>query len=199
MPRSSIGVTAAAGHTGVFYEYLGNYFNDAAQAAYTANDFDIGAAAVDRLIAVVIAAQTGATGNITVDSVIIGGNAATIHAQKSNNGSPGFQAPVAIASLVMASGTTADIVVEFSETIGGCLFDVFDLRNYTSAMPADTDTTAQEGSGNLVQATVNVGTNGIVLAAHSRLNDEVTTWSGATEVSDHLISFFNRVSTAQKI
>lgn len=68
---------------------------------------DIGDAAPDRLVIVAIA-----VGGTNISSVTIGGNAATIHC---NGSASGFQS-AAIASLSVASGTTADIVITTSSS-----------------------------------------------------------------------------------
>src|SRR5262245_38203896 len=87
------------------------------QSVSTFNGTDIGTAAADRYVGLVVGATV--TGTITISSVTIGGNAATAHGFSRDTGSN--PASMGLFLINVPSGTTGDIVVTYS----GNAFDCF--------------------------------------------------------------------------
>lgn len=109
------------------------------QSTYTFSSTSIGAASVSRLVVVTVGFcdRTG-TGR-TISSATIGGVTATINTQINDAAStaPG----VAIIQAVVPTGTSGDIVINFSGSIHSCGIGVFALYDLISTTPTDSDET----------------------------------------------------------
>src|SRR3990167_11105596 len=80
---------------------------------YTFSAENLGVAASDRFIVVTITGRSSDGGARTIDTVTIGGVTATINIQIANSGS--FNG---IATAAVPTGTTGDIVITWSGTMG---------------------------------------------------------------------------------
>jgi hypothetical protein len=82
---------------------------------YTFASQNLGTAAADRVIIVTMATRKAGTAALTFDSVTIGGVSATINIQRQY--APANTSVAAIASAVVPTGTTGDIVITMSATV----------------------------------------------------------------------------------
>lgn len=127
---------------------------------------NIGAAAADRYVVVTIHGSVSLASR-SLSGVTIGGNAATIHANANANiggGSPASRI-AAIAGLLVPSGTTANIVATFSDTVTWCQCRVYTLRQAVSNTPTATQTTTNTAGATALNNSINIPTNGALLVA----------------------------------
>lgn len=146
-------------------------------SVYTFEDMVIGAPAPGRLIIVTMSLTCGSTGRSVTD-VTIGGNAATIDVMRVNTGNS-LNGTVAVASLVVPTGTTADIVVTLSGTNTGNI-DIAIYRANKLASTTVFDIAPDTDIDNQNSMSVNVPSQGIVVAVASKINDVDATWTGVT-------------------
>ncbi|TIL94670.1 MAG: hypothetical protein E5Y73_11220 [Mesorhizobium sp.] len=132
-----------------------------AGGTHTYTNAPIGTAAADRLVIVAIAARRNAAGVRTVTGVTIGGNAATINVQTNVTGvSSGIT--VAIASLVVAAGTDATVVVTYSAGLSQSFISVYTVTGLNST----TATNSASATGNeAASSTLDITGPGIVVAS----------------------------------
>lgn len=140
---------------------------------YTFSTQSFGAAADDRIIAVAIGA--GYTTVRTIDSVTIGGVTATVVDCAGTN----HRTAVAYASV--PTGTTGDVVVDFSGTCVRCAAITYRIVGANATIH---DSDAPAGGGNAARSiSIDVPANGSLLA--SAVSDDVTgasyTAGGVTE------------------
>lgn len=145
-------------------------------ATYTFTNHAIGTASSDRCVVVAIHGSYGAVG-ITLDSVTIGGNAASIlYQQDADNGS-NITRLAAVASLLVTTGTTATIVINTSVTMTRAR-----IATYALTGTADCTTLADSDFSEATDPSValDVPANGSALGA---CTDTVSafTWTGLTE------------------
>jgi len=164
----------AAGIGGIEFEYQTTLNDTSITSSYTFSSVDIGDASSDRLV--IVAASCTQIGSHTVSGVTIGGSAATIHV----NPSATFFS--AIASLVVSSGTTADIVVTTSTTAQRCAIAVWTAKGLDSTTPDGTGTAS--GSSPSTSLTTSVGGIGVGIIRHNNSSPSDVTWSGLTERAD---------------
>jgi hypothetical protein len=107
-------------------------------ATYTFTASNIGAEAADRIV--VVTAGTETTGGATViSSITIGGNTATEAVQYGVLN----RTVAGIFYLEVPTGTTADIVVNFSSaSCQRCVIGIWNINGASSSTPYDTDTVA---------------------------------------------------------
>lgn len=140
-------------------------------ASYTFSSVDIGTAAHDRLSVVGITAVAPSGASI-VDSITIGGSAATFDAgASSGHTSEIWQLPV-------STGATASIVINHSSSMISCSIGVWAVYG-VQAVPFDTASTF---SGN---ASIDIPAGGIVIA-NARTDTGAVTWTGAIENFDNV-------------
>lgn len=143
-------------------------------SAFTFSSQSIGAApggGETRLVVVAIGVVDNSK-SMAISSVTIGGVTATIHANGTDTVS-GSRSRAAIASAVVPSGTTADVVVNMTTNCTGMAIDVYRIMNPTSTTPADTLATG----GNSPSGTIDVPAGGILIAAAQAINAGTGTWN----------------------
>ena len=160
--------------------FIGFTENTADQADYTFTAASIGTADVTRRVVVVIHWADSAVTTTLEDSVTIQGIAATLHAQAS-----GGLSNCAIASALVPTGTTADIVFgTVSNTpVDRAAIGVYRAINESVATPHATasDTTI---ATNVMSTTINIPATGWVVAGTNFANagtPTADTWVGVTE------------------
>lgn len=154
--------------------YRATYSNTNDQSSYTFAASDIGTA-TDRSL-VVVAIHYGSS---SISSVTIGGVSATQVV------AVGAGLNTAIYRAVVASGSTADIVVTMSGTALRCLVSVYALYSLTSTTPVDSSTTVAISGGSSLSRTIDTRTDGVIIGAASANVGGVTfTWTGSTERYD---------------
>lgn len=143
----------------------------------------LGAAAADRLI--VIIAGSGRTNNRTINAARLDGVPMTPHQSIHGIGTPFNDPALAIFSLVVPTGTTATIEVDYSGVLGGSFIDLYRLTDYQSATPHDSDTSSVTGSNPLLHLDIPAG--GTIIAGYVTHGSGLSgvTWTGvAIEDSD---------------
>jgi hypothetical protein len=111
--------------------YNGNSVDTTDSNNYTLSGVSIGTAAYDRLV-VVLVQVSGGSSTFSINSVNIGGVAATAHA--SAGGTNQFAA-IGVYSRIVPTGTTASIDVTTSATAGRCMvasYSLYDLESFTA-------------------------------------------------------------------
>jgi len=137
---------------------------------YTFSGADIGPAASDRIVVVTCHTEGGAS----VSSATIGGSTADIHIQ-SNNGN----VVTTIISLLVTTGTTADIVVTWNTSTLRCTIGIWSLTGAEEVV-VDTDSAAA-ASGTAQTLTVTIPAEGTAISGDSHgTGTTPTTWGGST-------------------
>lgn len=152
-----------------------------ATATYTA--CNIGTASADRLVVVVCTGIHGSTR--TLSSVTIGGNTATVHA---SSGSGAGQESVGIASLVVPSGTTADIVVTWSAAPSNNGIMVWIVTGWSSSTPYSSYANADGTSATTKVATLDTIAGGILIVGAGHGANDTCSWSSVTEDADFQVN-----------
>ena len=158
--------------------------------SYTFNNVNIGTASADRIVVVGITINGSSNGfPCTINSVTIGGNAATQIAQVVG----ASWATAAIFALAVPSGTTANIVVALNRTAGRCAVASWAMTG-ASITPADTltDTNASADP----TGTIDIPANGAACAAAISATSTTTTWTGLTEKVDTALEGFSTHTAA---
>ncbi len=150
-------------------------------AAITFTSQSIGAADAGRrvFVGVLVAALQG----LTVTSATIGGQAATIHA---SNGADANEFFACIISAAVPTGTTADIILNLSETIADEIWSsiaVYRVLNLKSATAFDT--ASNDGADGSVSMSIDIPNGGFVIAGCSAIAGDgpldIYTSTGVTE------------------
>ena len=176
---SSMGTFDAAGVPPATITYIGGALQTGDQTTYTFSAQAIGDAADDRLV--LVAADQVDTSAPTAAAVTINGDAATIYATATVNFST-----VVIFGKVVPTGTTANIVVTWSESAFRTRIDVAAAYGVQSATATDSVTDTGTSS---VDLPIDCEAGGVVFAAVSACNTLGTpltgcAWSNITERSD---------------
>lgn len=170
---------AVAGPNPPDFSHTASTPDDSNLLAYTFTAQAIGVAAANRRV--FVSATSSATSiNANISAVTIGGVAATIHAATANTGNT-RNGVVAIASAIVPSGTTADVVVTHTTDIGvllGCHISVYRATGLTSGTPFDTATT--DNAGNLL---IDIPVRGFVIACAATVSGPGHTWP-SPEIED---------------
>lgn len=155
---------------------------------YTFSAENLGAANAERYIIVGVTGRSSDGGARTLSSVTVGGVGATINVQVHSSGNT---AAVAIAKV--PTGTTGDVVLVWSSTMGNADIGLWRVTDVTSTTANDTlSSTADPPSD-----TINVNADGIVIAiSKSDAGGDTTTWAGITEDFDAADSAGNNYSGA---
>ncbi len=157
----------------------------AGATTYTFSSVALGAAATDRLIAVI--AYGGLTFPLTASSLVIGGVSASAVVQ----GGQGAACTLEIWIATVPTGTTGDIVVTWGGAELACGLGVYRITGCSSTA---TDTASQglaHGNATDLVGSVNVLANGVCLAGTGDGNSAGTktyTWSGLTEDFDEVVN-----------
>lgn len=117
-------------------QYLATVTNTSQQSSTSFNNISTGTASSDRLI-VAIVYGSAYLSDILITSVVVDSVTMNLHSvDKQPPGSTGNYPPtVGIASLLIPSGTTCNVVINFSGTTGRTGLALYSLKNYTSAIP----------------------------------------------------------------
>lgn len=149
-------------------------------ATYTFVAQNIGTAAAERqIIVLVVGRKTGATTSIS--SMTVGGVAATIAVQRSNNVTNTNVAGIAIANV--PTGTTGDVVVTFGAGMVRCGIGVWRADNLLSATASDTDSSV----ANDPSVTLDVPNYGFIIGGGCTAASTGATWTGLNEKYDAVI------------
>lgn len=156
--------------------FIGALADTADLTTYTFVAAAIGSAAADRWV--VVCAAGRAAVNRQVASITIAG----VTAPRVVRSALTIQ-PTAIHALLVPTGTTADIVVTFSNAMVNCVIEVYTL---TAVPSANYDQNTADGAAGTASAptTVNVPEQGYLIACAASGNNGTTTWAGATEDYD---------------
>ncbi len=136
----------------------------------------IGAADIGRRV-FVSATSSATTANSGISAVTIGGIAATIHAATNNTGNT-RNGVVAIASAIVPTGTTADVVVTHPLPVLGCHISVYRASGLVSGTPFDTAT-----SDNAANLLIDIPVRGFVIACAATVSGGGHTWP-SPEIED---------------
>lgn len=156
--------------------YIGKASDIGNLSTYTFTAQPIGAAnATRRVIVLAVARGTGAT----VSSITIGGVAASIAITPGGGGAN----PTGIASLSVASGTTANIVVTFTAGQSRCVIFVYTAIDLALGTVTDTAGTNVNTAATSASATLDFAAHGVGVVALLSVNNsaDTHTWSGATK------------------
>lgn len=117
--------------------YQSSTSTTAGSSSYTFSGQSIGSAAQDRLVVAIITAQkSDSTAIPTLNSCTIGGSSATVHATGGESESAGGNSTSwGVASLLMSTGTTSDVVFNLAATATAAMCSVFTVTGYVSALP----------------------------------------------------------------
>lgn len=153
-------------------------------SSYTFTGLTIGAAAADRIIAVVVQSEGSnaldGINSITVDSV----TAAVQANGLVNNGNTRTHA--IIAAVTAPTGTSADVVVNWPQNKHGCAVALFKIDNIASVQAYDTTTISTQHP---VDATISAPSNGVMLGAGTQTDGGANaSWTGLTEAYDNSTS-----------
>lgn len=150
---------------------------------YTFTAHNIGTAAFDRVVVVTIFGSQ-VTSARTVSSVTIGGSAATLNGTQIDD-SP-RRVKIAMAGLLVPTGTSSDIVVTWSAGMEACGVFVWALTGSGGVFSPYSTVTAKTG-GTLTSSSLVVPQGGAVIATAGFVDTSPTsgiTWTGPTEASD---------------
>lgn len=181
----------AAGGKAVNTSYIGTASSGTSASSFTFSSQSIGTADTNRIVFVAV----GATGNsgVTVSSVTIGGNNATLV----NSGSIGF-GTMTCAYLVVPSGTTATIVANFSGSQNRCAIDVYAIYN-AKTTPYDTALTQQSATSSTITNNVDIPRNATCIYTYVAGGGYLaSSYSSATEDYDGTIAGSTSRSGARK-
>ena len=164
--------------------YAGSTVSTSNASTYTFTNHAISTAAADRYVVVGYASYNNTAGAPSFSSATIGGNAATPH-KNQINATDAVYVMAGIFGLAVASGTTATIVVNFSETMQNCIVSVWALYGVQTT-PFHTNGASDESSGvSFVETTLNIPEQGVGVAIAYVVNNAVVhTASGLTEDAD---------------
>lgn len=169
--------TKSSGLAAATITYTDTDANSADQATYTFSGKSLGTAASNRTILVTVGFQ--GPNSTVVSSLTIGGTGATLVVANGTSYG-GAMTGTEIWMLDLASGTSADIVVNFNATANDCTIGVFDAKGIASSAH-DTDTS----SAGPPSAAITIPAKGIALASVYDNNGATTaTWTNLTERLD---------------
>jgi len=156
-------------------------------STYTFSSQNIGTAGADRYVICAISSRS-VSGDQTISSVTIGGVSATLNAQLTNSGNT-----LGIATALVPTGTTGDVVVVFSSTMTNCDIALYNATGLSSATALDTGTsTANNGTTPL-----DIIAGGVAVAlAKNDDGSQAATWTGLTEAYDEQDANTNDISGA---
>lgn len=171
--------------------YVGSTPSTDDSASVTFTGSAIGTAAGDRLVVVAVASSGGSR---SVDSLTINGNSAVLDTASATE-----QSQCGIFSLLVASGTTATIVVNTSSGSGNnrMAIGVYTITGWLSSSAYNAASTKSSGSSSL-SVNVNVPANGIVIGAWASKATSTTTWTGVSSKDYDATTESNRHSHASQ-
>lgn len=188
MSGISLTLISAASPSPVVVEYIG--FIDggspagAAASSFTFNSVSIGGPG---LIVLGISAE-GSTAAYTLSSVTVNSVTSTVV----TNNAPvlgGNYTNAALFQQVVASGTTANIVVTFSTTINRTRVGIWRITGYNSTTPISSNTTSNAAGGTSINTTLTTMQTGAAVIGVCTTGDVTPhTWTNLTENYDSAIA-----------
>ena len=163
--------------------YLQQKESASAASSYTFSSENIGATGTGRLIIVGVYAFAGASGR-TLTSATIGGVTATVLTAATG---PNSLIGAVIAAKV-PTGTSADIVVNFSGAMDRCGIMTYRALNVSSATPSSSDTDNAGGTSPSTSVTAGAGTITVSSLSFANSTAPSTTMSGVTEDDEQEIT-----------
>lgn len=169
--------------------FLGFHEASGTNNSYNFGSCDIGDEDPDRLVVVVATNTKSISPRRAVTSVTIGGNAATIHAAAEEGDTVVSANPsmgIAIASLVVATGTAATISIGTAGNVDGACIAVYALYGLSSATPHDTASDT-EAAGSNPSTTIDIPAGGTVIAGYGAMGGTLGTvsWVGLSNVDQN--------------
>lgn len=162
-----IGFGVGGGNNGPYARtYVGRSSSTVDGSSFTFSGISFGTAYDDRLIvlAVTSSAASGATGDTAISSVTIGGISATIIQQNHTRLGTRY-ALSAIISAAVPTGATGNVVVTFAASVLNCVVDLYTITGIVSQTPTASNGTVGPGDSTTLSTTLNVSSNGILIAA----------------------------------
>lgn len=116
--------------------------------------------------------------NGVLSSITIGGQSATIHIQQNNGNGFCF-----IASAIVGSGSSGDIDMTFSQSVGFISVGLYSATNYGSSPYATASAAASTSPYENATATLNLPANGFLIASANgtTIFNSSISWTGATQ------------------
>ena len=171
VPSGAISMSNGYGKSNFTGAYLQSANTNAQQTVYTYSAQNLGAAASSRMIVVAVMATTTVT---AVSSCTIGGISATKIKEQVATVSGHYQLATIYAAMV-PSGTTGDVVVNFSQNQYACAISVYRITGRTTAAAY---ATAGAATASPYSTTIEVPGPGFVIACNSVNNAAASTvWS----------------------
>lgn len=158
--------------------YLGSNSSITTATTYTVTAAALGTAATDRRIIVAIA---GANSTRTISSVTVGGVSATINIQSTASADNNV---VAIATALVPTGTTGDIVVTYSGSQAAHQVGWWSATGLTSNVAIATGSNALADAGQSGTITLTSVAGGFFIGVAGSSGTGTTTWTNATERYD---------------
>jgi len=172
-------ISGATAANPVTYSFAGSAVDANNLTTYTFSNHSIGTASATRKVVVCIAGNGTAAGR-SVSSVTVGGASATELIDYQNP--TGTDQVSAMYQIDVSSGTTANIVVTFNDTMADMGIGVFAVYDAAVSVTA-TDTDPSEPGA----LSINVPANGVVIACSRSDNGTTCTTTGVTEAYDENI------------
>lgn len=170
--------------------YIGTTSSATNASSYTFTNHAIGTAAADRYVIVGVICD-----GYNKSGVTIGGNAATLI---SDYGDPGIIANVCFYALLVPSGTTATIVVNFVGNVWNCAIFVYNATGLVSVTPTAAVFNGTTASKNPLAGSLTIPAGGFCIAIGENIDYETytVTWGGLTEDTDVPITTEARITCA---
>ncbi len=141
----------------------------------------IGTASADRIV-VVVGHSRGNNGVPAWDDVTIGGVDAPIRVQAISTSNGNLHAVTVIASLLVTSGTTADIITSYSQSKFFSSIEVYTLTAAASAVPS---ATGSDIDADPLTDTITIPSNGAAIGGETSYDGATTVaWTNLTEDTD---------------
>lgn len=160
-------------------KYISSATSSASQTSYTFAAQNIGDPATDRLV--IVGASGYSTTSRTFTSITIGGTAATMHIRATT----AISFPGGIGSLVVPSGSTADIVITFSGSASTAAIVVYAAYRLGSTTPVGTG----QSSGTAPSIALTTVAGGVAMS-NIRSGTSNLNWVGLQEDVDNFGSIF---------
>lgn len=193
---NGLDTSGGAGAPSRTYQTASTSITDAATYTFTAQP--IGNPGDRSHVVVCIMSTQGVVGR-TITAVTIGGNAASSIASNIFDDSGTTTRVAAIYGAVVASGTTADVVVDFSGTMGRCAITVYTVANVSSLTAAGSGSDQNSSTTTLTLSATAPSGNSVAIACYqaSAGSDRTMSWTGLTEdVEGYLESLMNYSSAS---
>jgi hypothetical protein len=169
------GRPAAGGGTPTL-TYIGSATPSYASGVATANTVNIGTAAADRLVVVVIG-DGGASASAV--AVTVNGTPLTTNALATGS----FEPMTVIASGVIAAGSSATIITTYTGYSGGGfgVFEIYTITGLSSTTPVGANQ-HWDGSANPISTTLATSSGGVIIAASGQAaNNSAASFPSSTE------------------